>query len=103
LNDPTLSDEARTLHYNSHDRDDYKNFFKNVDLLPARANIIHSWIPKYYNFHYETDLDQQIYQGMTDRQLKFVSDATQLDYARDYHHYDCVTAQKYVDHYCRLF
>jgi hypothetical protein len=99
LDDPAAGDEARTMHYNSNDFNDYENFFKNIDLLPASANIIHSWIPKYFNFHYDTDLDQKIYQGMSDRQLKFISDVEQLDYARDGHHYDILTAQKYVDHY----
>lgn len=102
INDPTLGDEARTMHYNSNDLKDKENFFKNLDLLPVQDNIIHSWIPKFFNFHYDTGLDQEIYQGMTDRQLKFISDVAQLDYARDGHHYDIATAQKYVDHYCRL-
>ena len=101
INDPTLGDEARTLHYNSNDLDDYKNFFKNIDLLP-NANIIHSWIPKYFDFHYDTDLDKQIYAEMSNRNLVYVDDTKQLDYARDYHHYDVKTAQKYVNYYTKL-
>jgi hypothetical protein len=97
--DPNLGDEARTLHYDSNDHDDYKNFFKNVDQLPTTVKIIHSWIPKYFDFHYDTDLDTKIYQSMNQRQLEFIQDVEQLDHARDGHHYDLQTSQKYVDHY----
>ena len=100
-NDSTLGDEARTLHCNSDDFYDYENFLKNVDQLPTTTKIIHSWIPRYFDFHYETDLDTKIYQAMNQRQLKFITDVEQLDYARDGHHYDLRTAQKYVGHYLR--
>lgn len=102
LANPTVGDEARTLHYNSNDLNDYENFFKNVDLLPDSKKIIHSWIPKYFDFHYDTDLDQKIYAEMSGRNLQFIKDTTQLDYARDYHHYDINTAKKYVQYYSKL-
>ena len=97
-----LSDEARSVHYNStlSSQDNYENFFKNVDLLPTTANIIHSWIPEYIDFNNENSAD--IYDGMHDRRLKFIKDTTQLDYARDGHHYDVLTAHKYVDQYITL-
>jgi hypothetical protein len=102
LADDTAADEARTMHYNSNDFSDYENFFKNIDRLPSEASIIHSWIPNYFDFHYETDLDQKIYEGMTQRKLQFIKDTKQLDYARDYHHYDIDTAKKYVRYYSEL-
>jgi hypothetical protein len=102
LADSTVADEARTMHYNSNDLADFQNFFKNVDRLPSLANIIHSWIPNYFDFHYETDLDQKIYAEMSRRNLQFIKDTTQLDYARDHHHYDINTAKKYVQYYSEL-
>jgi hypothetical protein len=101
IDDPTLGDEARTLHYDSNDHDDCENFFKNVDQLPTTVKIIHSWIPKYFDFHYDTDLDTKIYQHMDQRRFEFIQDVAQLDHARDGHHYDLQTAQKYVQHYLR--
>lgn len=110
LPDITLPDEARTLHFNADDHNDLENFFKNIDMLPVSTSIIHSWIPNFcwvpkrwvpnfFNDESKRNLDIKVLTGMTDRNLVFVADTKQLDYARDYHHYDIKTAQKYVEHY----
>lgn len=105
LPDVTLPDEARTVHFNPNDDDDYGNFLKNIDLLPTDANIIHSWIPQFTwkpknrSNDPKALLSERIFAEMTNRNAAFINDTEQLDLARDGHHYDIKTAQKYVDHY----
>lgn len=110
LNDPTRSDESRSLHFDADDTKDLENFFKNVDMLPANKNIVHSWIPNFcwvpkrwvpnfFNNESKRNLDMIVFDEMSARNLTYITDNQQIDFARDYHHYDIKTAQKYVDHY----
>jgi hypothetical protein len=105
----TLSDVARRVHYrnlnpnnlDTNNLDNCKNFisaFLDVEKNKGKTTVVHTFIPEWY-------MDSNILQDysfwnifIADEKLCpcLELDSNQLDYARDYHHYDIMTSKKYV-------
>lgn len=73
--------------------EDIENFIKNIKSASA-TNKIHSVIP-----HFEPPGDRTKDRLQQENIPNVIYDNEQLDFARDYHHYDIITATKYVQYY----
>lgn len=84
---------------------DIDNFITAVKRTQG-TNVIHSMIPKFEPVDAKGQLLREYDLAKNAlRELGFdnvVYDNEQLDYARDYHHYDILTAKKYVENYLKL-
>lgn len=77
------------------EQQDIENFISAV--TKTQSNLaIHSMIPKFAPSADTVAALQKL------RFQNVVYDNEQIDYARDYHHYDIITATKYVSHYMDL-
>ena len=101
--DATRCDEDRRLHYipkdiidSNKDQRDYENFVKNLNSIKNHATIVHSFVP---GFADNVDVENQIYSELEKRQLLYFKAVRPLDKSRDGHHYDIITAKKYVELY----
>jgi len=101
--DSSVCDEDRRLHYThlsisdtAKDQRDFDNFIKNLNSIKHDAIIVHSFVP---GFADNAKLKFQIYGELDQRKLLYFPVVDPLDKARDGHHYDVLTAQKYVDLY----
>jgi len=99
----TRCDEDRRLHYilkdvidTNKDQRDFDNFVKNLNSVTHDAIIVHSFVP---GFADHAQLELQIYSELEQRKLLYFPAVDPLDKARDGHHYDVLTAKKYVDLY----
>jgi hypothetical protein len=78
---------------NTTTEEDVENFIKNIKST-VDDNNIHSFVPLFeppYD-HAKNRLEKEAISNV-------IYDNNQLDYARDYHHYDIITAKKYVEYY----
>ena len=100
----TLSDNARRMHfpYDLNKLDDCKNFisaFLDVEKNKGKTTVVHTFIPSWntvsdilqYSIFWDSLINEE---NLVD--VCLVMDSKQLDYARDYHHYDIKTSKKYV-------
>jgi hypothetical protein len=97
-----LIDEDRRLHYVSNgavdpekDQRDIDNFLKNVKPLLA-SNIVHSFVPQFAD---TKEVENKIYEHLTELGANFFPQLEVLDRARDGHHYDILTSQNYANEY----
>lgn len=92
-------------HIKSTEEEDVLNFVSAVAQTQNNLSI-HSMIPKFEPVDTkdaplrEYDIAKNALRNM--ELTRVVYDNDQLDYARDYHHYDLLTAKKYVEHYIKL-
>ena len=95
--EPLTCDEDRAIWYgNNHD--DLGNLFKNVVSVNHKtAIIVHSFIPQFCRAE-DADI---IYNFFNKHNLLFFPFISHLDYARDGHHYDVLTASEYANNYLR--
>ncbi len=77
----------------STDQEHYENWKYCVDLVAQHNNIIHSVIPRFVP---DDNLDNIFWQYLKHNVEKHVDPFLQLDWARDGHHFDILTAQHFV-------
>lgn len=95
-----LPDEARAEHYDPNNADDLANFSKNLyNIKNSTVTIVHSFVPKFHSLWGERKLDEEIYQLLADNNAMYFAPPEQIDFARDGHHYDTLTATKYAELY----
>jgi len=82
---------------NSTVEEDMENFIKNIKST-AHDNSIHSFVPAF-----EPDGNHAKNKVKEEMIPNVVFDNEHIDYARDYHHYDIVTAKRYVEYYKEFF
>ena len=116
LNDASLSDIERRRHYSEKDilidANDAKDFIKcflDVETHKGNTDVVHTFIPHWsispgiYLFENSNFIKLLFkYHGLYANDIKLTTDSTQLDYARDGHHYDIKTSSKYVAHIMKL-
>lgn len=95
-------DVERRLHHDTHSKldedDDIKNFMRCVDSVDSIAqsiniNVIHSFVP---HFAKKTTAIK-IQQHLKEKNINFIELFSNLDFARDGHHYDVVTSNHLVN------
>ena len=104
-NDHSINDKNRRLANDNkiNDNDDLENYISCLQTIKKHnlsSNIIHSWIPNIlpkYKYDFLIRLLKKLKLTNT-----IVNDNTQLDYARDYFHYDIKTTNNYVNNYIKL-
>lgn len=93
-------DEDRAAQHDPNDTNDLENFSKNLyNVMMPNVNIVHSFIPKFHSLWGERPVDQQIYKFLTSCNVSYFQPPAQVDFSRDGHHYDAVTANAYADLY----
>ena len=116
LDDASLSDIERRRHYSEKDilidASDNKDFIKcflDVETHKGNTDVVHTFIPHWsispgiYLFENSNFIKLLFkYHGLYANDIKLTTDSTQLDYARDGHHYDIKTSSKYVAHIMKL-
>lgn len=88
-----LSKNVQTWYDNSEPLEDVENFIQNIKATNDKNNI-HSLIP-----FFEPKENLARIRLEKENILNVIYDNKQLDFARDYHHYDILTAKKYVNYY----
>ena len=94
--------DGKQVHFDktSTTQDDIANLANNIRSVEAvknKTNIVHSTIPYRY-----VDYPNIVYQLLVKAvaiPIVFVPPVTQLDLARDYHHYDLLTSTEYAKQY----
>ena len=82
--------------------EDIENFCQNViavENVKKSCNVIHSTIP--YRYLKRLNLLYNMLKKFLPGNIKFIESVTQIDFARDGHHYDILTSQVYVDRYLK--
>lgn len=104
--DTTLTDEDRKIHFikaeggreNFADMQhlDKQNCIENIlKINSTTTQIVHSFIPKFAR----PDDAEFIYNELTKHNVNFFPEQPQVDFARDGHHYDILTASNYANLY----
>jgi hypothetical protein len=96
--DRSLSDEERRIHFND-TVEDFENIdrcIRSVEDNKRTTNIIHSYIPGFGEPR--EILKKKMIRNKFPNAI-IIDDNLQEDRARDYHHYDIITATKYVRNY----
>jgi hypothetical protein len=116
LDDASLPDIKRRTHYSKKDilidASDNKDFIKcflDVEKHKGNTDVVHTFIPHWSispgKYLFENSNFMKLlfrYHGLDANDIKLTADSTQLDYARDGHHYDIKTSSKYVAHIMKL-
>lgn len=104
IDNPLISDEERSLHFDPNDDKDLDNFLKNIYSIDwNKTKTVHSFVPKFHSLWGDRDLDQLIYSMLKNLQIKYFEPPPQTDFSRDGHHYDIETASAYVQKYIQLY
>lgn len=105
--DTTLIDEDRKIHFIKAQggREDFadiqsldkQNCIENIRKIKSQSStqVVHSFIPKFAR----ADDAEFIYNELTTHNVNFFPDQPQVDFARDSHHYDILTATNYANLY----
>jgi len=93
---PPVSDEClRCQHIpGTTDLDDLNNTIDCINLVNAASvdtEILHSFIPDFCRD------SKKIIDHLNNQKINYVSEFSRLDWARDYHHYDIITSQWFVN------
>jgi hypothetical protein len=109
LSNPLLSDEKRRIHSVKKsllsDSNHYENFFKcllSIEENKRNTKIIHTFIPNWCNTLSEKNIIWDMFINKNNISPLLVMNSEQLDYARDYHHYDVKTASRYANDILKL-
>ena len=108
IEDKSLSDMSRRISHvddiSSYSLADDVNNFVNclhqINDANKNTNIIHSWVPNFCQC--DTDIFIEIIKSQFNISVITIPRFEQLDYARDFYHYDIQTSQKYVSEYIKL-
>lgn len=104
--DTTLTDEERRIHYNEIYNPEVFSDTKNtiecinsVEHCKQSTRVIHSFVPLFVGpkEHIVKELIKKTFANAL-----MTTDNEQVDYARDYHHYDILTVNRYVERYCKF-
>jgi hypothetical protein len=66
------------------------------------SKIVHSFVPEFSQHKKNNDLQIILDQLSADLNIEIIKYFPKLDYARDYHHYDLITANYFVDQLLKL-
>jgi hypothetical protein len=88
-----LSKNVQVWYDNSDPLEDVENFIQNIKSTNDKNNI-HSLIP-----FFEPEENFARIRLRKEKISNVIYDNRQLDFARDYHHYDIITARKYINYY----
>lgn len=97
-----LPDEDRAIWYDTKDSKDLENFLKNLNLVEqvrGTCKIVHGFIPNFCDFNSTEKLHDKIYHHLNTNNIAYFTSLNQLDFARDGHHYDILTADAYATNY----
>jgi hypothetical protein len=93
--DLKLSDEARRIHCEKHaENNDIENTISCIESVVKKStsNVIHSFIP---DFAYNVVDKPQLRLKIKNLEITSIPEIIKLDTARDGHHYDILTAEKF--------
>lgn len=102
LIDSTLKDEDRAIWYDTRDSKDLENFLKNitaVETIKGNCAVVHSFIPEFCNFKDPAQPQYAVYNHLDKNNIVYFASLKQLDFSRDGHHYDVITADAYATNY----
>jgi hypothetical protein len=86
-----VCDNWRRLWYgNTHHLEDLAHFLKIISNLQQYSNIVHTFIPKFCGKPEEL----KIYKELDQLKVNYIPVVPVIDYARDGHHYDILTAKE---------
>lgn len=72
------------------------NYVNDIDQLYPVTKIVHSFVPNFLSKKYIKDFNNKLLSRYT------IPEFAQLDFARDYHHYDIKTAEYFTDEILKI-
>lgn len=98
-----MLDEDRRMHFDTKDQNNVANFSKKISSIDLnKSKLIHSFIPKFCetpNLKKDENTEQKIYNVLKENNAVFFEPPEQVDFSRDGHHYDILTAREYAKMY----